>query len=258
VIQRIIRENFLLVNQQHLARMDAASLTQMSHPYLLLSDSTNYPGNLLVGVSATSGVGRGLTNKNIKVVEIPSTFNGKEVVEIGYYAFDSTGITSVFIPRTIYCIHIGAFEQCESLSEVRFEEGSRLWKFGRWVFGWCYALKKIDIPASVTSIEIDSNYKFFGYVSLDCFSYAGTTDFASLSHFFNTVTNVYVSNSYPSSTFAGKTVTKGTQACGVSYEHFEVPTRTLTPTRTIALKCSVAIVPTYFPIQLYILLLLQS
>jgi hypothetical protein len=231
----------------------------MSHPYLRLSDSTNYAGKLLVGVSATSGsYGCGLTNGSTTVVEIPSTFNGKEVAEIGLNAFRTTGITSVFIPNTILIIYKTSFEQCFSLTEVRFEEGSRLWKLGIWVFWECRSLKKIDFPASITTIEIDSRWKFFEYVSLDCFSYAGTTNFASLSYFFNTVTNVYVSNSYPSSTFAGKTVTKGTQTCGVSKEHFITPTISLTPTGSRALKCSVTIVRVYVPIQQFIHLLIQS
>jgi hypothetical protein len=225
----------------------------MSHPYLLLSDSTNYPGKLLVGESATSGAdGCGLTNTSIKIVEIPSTFNGKEVVETGYFSLARTGITSVFIPKTILCIYRSTFEGCQSLTEVRFEEGSRVHTFGLYVFYNCPSLKRIDFPASVTSILTSSSYIFFQYVYLDCFSYAGTTNFASLPYFFNTVSTVYVSNSYPSSTFASKTVTKGTQTCGVSSEHFEVPTR------TIVLKCSSVIVRTYFPVQQYILLLLQS
>jgi hypothetical protein len=225
----------------------------MTHPYLRLSDSTNYPGKLLVGQSATSGAtGCGLTNTNVKVVTIPSTFNGKEVVEIGYLSFYYTGITSVFIPNTVLCIYYGAFGGCGSLTEVRFQEGSRLWKFGLYVFWECTTLKKIDIPASVTSIESSSTYRFFEDVALDCFSYAGTTNFASLSYFFNTVTTVYVSNSYPSSTFADKTVTKGTQTCGVSSQYF------IDPTRTRVAICSAIIVRFSVPFQQYMFLLIHS
>jgi hypothetical protein len=236
----------------------------MTHSYLRLSDSTNYPGKLLVGQSATSGAtGCGLTNTNVKVIEIPSTFNGKEVVEIGFLSFYNTGITSVFIPNTVLCIYYAAFGECYSLTEVRFQEGSRLWKFDKWIFWRSAALKKIDIPASVTTIIYDSSWKFFEDVTLDCFSYAGTTNFASLSYFFNTVTTVYVSNSYPSSTFAGKTVTKGTKTCGVSSQYFIDPTRTLTPTstltptRTRVAKCSV-IVRLNGPFQQFMFLLIQS
>jgi hypothetical protein len=225
----------------------------MSHPYLLLSDSTNYPGKLLVGQSATSGsYGNGLTDTNVKVIEIPSTFNGKEVVEIGYYSFYGTGITSVFIPRTILCIYYSAFNGCSSLTVVRFEEGSRVWKFGLYVFAWCTSLKKIDCPATVTSIDTNSGGKIFDRVSLDCFSYAGTTDFSSHTRVFETVATVYVSTSYQPSTFAGKTVTKGTKACGVSYQYF------IDPTKTKAYKHSVCLVRFYVPFQQYMFLLIQS
>jgi hypothetical protein len=228
----------------------------MSHPYLLLSDSTNSSGKLLVGQSATSGSsgssGCGLTDKNVRAVEIPSTYNGKEVVEIGYNSFRGTGITSVFIPNTILCIYYCAFHSCSSLAIVRFEEGSRVWKFGLYVLAWDYSLKKIDFPASVTSIETSSGGIFFRDVSLDCFSYAGTTDFSSSTRIFETVTTVYVSNSYQPSTFAGKTVTKGTKTCGVSSQYF------IDPTRTRALKHSVCSIRFNVPFQHYMFLLIQS
>jgi hypothetical protein len=226
----------------------------MSHPYLLLSDSTNYPGKLLVGQSATSGsYGCGLTDTNVKVIEIPSTFNGKEVVEIGYCSFHSAGIASVFIPRTILCIYYAAFNSNPSLTVVRFEEGSRVWKFGLFVFAWCNSLKKTNKPNFFPAPG-----KFFHDVSLDCFSYAGTTDFSSITYFFDSVTTVYVSNSYQPSTFAGQTVTKGTKACGVSTDYFTNPTKTLTPTPKIIPKCSIVLVRLNGPFQQFMFLLIQS
>ena len=195
----------------------------MQHPYLLLSGSENYAGKLLVGTSATSykSNGEGLTNKSIKIVEIPSKFNSKEVAEIGYRSFDCTKITSIFIPKTIVSICRSAFEECYSLSEVRFEEGSRLQSLDRYVFWGCTSLKKIDFPGSVSSITTDSDYTFFQLVSLDCFSYEGTNDFSSLSYFFDSVTNVYVPSGYKGSLFAKKSVTGRDKTCSVSKEHFE-------------------------------------
>ena len=97
------------------------------HPYLLLTSSENYPGKLLVGESATFGeAGYGLTDENIKNVEIPRKFDRKEIAEIGWYSFAETDITSIFIPKTILRICRGAFENCASLSEVKFEEGSKM------------------------------------------------------------------------------------------------------------------------------------
>ena len=195
----------------------------MSHPYLLLTESKNYAGKLLVGTSATSckSYGEGLTNKSINIVEIPSKFKGKEVAEIGFRSFHGTSITSIFIPKTIESIYRSAFENCHRLSEVRFEEGSRLQSLGLFVFYNCKSLKKIDFPASVSSIATSSGWIFFDYVSLDCFSYEGTKDFSSLNYFFYSVTNVYVPSSYEGSSFARKSVTGQDKTCGVSKEHFE-------------------------------------
>ena len=178
----------------------------MQHPYLLLSDSEKYEGKLLVGEkynSDSSSLGCGLTDKNVKIVNIPSTFNGKEITEIGAWAFKLTNITSVFIPKTVLCIYRSAFEACRKLSEVRFEEGSKLESFGECVFYYCRSLKKIDFPTSVTSISISSGFAFFFYeAKLECFSYAGTTDFSLLNRFFSSETNIYVSEEYPSTYFA--------------------------------------------------------
>ena len=195
----------------------------MPHPYLKLSSSTNYEGKLLVGTSATSytSQGDGLTNKNIKIVEIPSKFDGKEVAELGYYSLACTPITSVFIPKTILCIYKSAFYSCTKLSEVRFEKGSKLTSFGMWVFYNCKSLKKIDFPASVSSISISPSLSFFEDVSLECFSYEGTTDFSSLCNFFDSVTNVYVPTGYKGQKFAGRKLTGINKTCGVSKEHLE-------------------------------------
>ena len=110
---------------------------------------------------------------------------------------------------------------CESLSEVRFEKGSKLQLFGLYVFYGCDVLKKIDFPVSVESISTSSSYLFFHGVNLECFSYEGTNDFSSLSYFFDSATNVYVSNKYGPSAFAGKSITERGRTCGVSKEHIE-------------------------------------
>ena len=188
----------------------------MSHPYLNLSESETYPGKFVVGTTARLlPFGSGLINKSVKIVEIPQTFNGIEIAEIGYQSFTPLEITSVFIPKTVLHICREAFYYCTQLTDVRFEEGSKLQKLDEYVFYKCTSLKKIDFPASVTTILTYSGGLFFYNVSLDCFSYSGTTDFSTLRNFFYSVSNVYVTTSYPSSTFAGIEVTKGTQTSDV-------------------------------------------
>ena len=194
----------------------------MAHPYLKLTFSDTYSGRYVVGKTAQAQPwGDGLTNESVKVVEIPSSFSGIEIAEIGNLAFYLSEITSVFIPKTILNICRGAFNGCRKLTEVRFEKGSMLQRLNYNVFYYCTSLKKIDFPASVSSILSDSWNIFFANVNLECFSYEGITDFSSLSHFFYSVTNVYVSNEYPASTFAGKEITEKGKTCGVSKEHLE-------------------------------------
>ena len=224
----------------------------MTHPYLKLTISDTYPGKYVVGKTARAvPYGDGLTNTSIKVVEIPSVFNGIEIAEIGHLSFYRLGITSVFIPKTILRICQEAFNSCTQLTEVRFEKESKLQVIDLQAFYYCTSLKKIDFPSSITTI--DTTYLLFDSVSLDCFSYAGTRDFSSLSRFFGSVTNIYVSSDYPSSSFAGKAITGRGKNCGVSDDHLEA-----IPRRTRAGKCSVAINRIYVPFQQYMFLLIQS
>ena len=228
----------------------------MAHPYLKLTFSDTYSGRYVVGKTARAQPwGDGLTNESVKVVEIPSSFSGIEIAEIGDLAFYESGITSVFIPKTILRICQEAFNSCKKLTEVRFEKGSKLQELEMFVFYRCTSLKKIDFPASVSTFSNPSN--FFYKVSLDCFSYAGTVDFSSLaSSFFSSVTTIYVPKDYKGSTFAGKTITRSTQTCGVSKSHLETPN---TGTGK-ACKCKISSCFQRISIlfHYYILLLIQS
>ena len=127
----------------------------VKHPYLSFSES-NYSYGKTVGTQNGDISGNGLTNKAIKILQIPPIFDDDCVVEIGTRAFAKTGITSVFIPKTVLAISWAAFEACSSLSEVRFEAGSRLVKVKGAAFNSCRQLKKIDFPSSVKEIGYSS------------------------------------------------------------------------------------------------------
>ena len=229
----------------------------MSHPYLKFTLSDTYPFKFVVGKTARAlPYGDGLTDTSVTVVEIPSSFNGIEVAEIGHLSFyQKSLITSVFIQKTVCRICQEAFESCTKLTDVRFEAGSKLQILDYAAFYYCTSLKKIDFPASVSTIN-NLSY-FFHDVSLDCFSYAGTVDFSSLlSSFFSSVTTIYVPNDYKGSTFAGKTITRSTQTCGVSKSHLETPN---TGTNK-AHKCKVSFCfqRSSIPFHYCMLLLIQS
>ena len=228
----------------------------MSHPYLKLTLSDTYPFKLVVGSTADAGFyGDGLTDTSVTVVEIPSSFNGIEVAEIGCSSFCNLDITSVFIPKTVLQICSCAFQSCTRLTDVRFEAGSKLQILDYLAFPSCTSLKKIDFPASVSTIISSSGFFYGAY--LDCFSYAGTVDFSSLeSDFFSSVTTIYVPNDYKGSTFASNTITRSTQTCGISKSHLETPN---TGTGK-AHKCKVSSCfrRSSIPFHYYMLLLFQS
>ena len=85
-------------------------------------------------------------------VEIPPT-----VVEMSYYMFESSKITSVTIPGSIKEIPICAFLNCTGLKSVTIKEGVQIIEQG--AFASCIALSSITIPESVVSI---GDYAFTG------------------------------------------------------------------------------------------------
>ena len=131
----------------------------MSDPrnYLYFSDST-YAEGKVVGTSADITHGNGLTNSNVKEVQIPSSIDNKNIIEIGYNAFCKTKIISVFIPKTVLYLNRGALQTCSELQEIRFEEGSKLEKIGYECFYACSTISgkitKFLLPNKITEINV--------------------------------------------------------------------------------------------------------
>ena len=82
-----------------------------------------------------------------------------------YGAFSFCPITSIEIPASVETIEAAAFKGCSSLATVTFEKGSQLKTISgdystgstsnySGVFSDCTALKSIEIPASVETIEV--------------------------------------------------------------------------------------------------------
>ena len=205
----------------------------MKHEYLNIGDSTYKTGYKAVGISTSYG--NGLWNTSFTEIQIPSTFDGKKVIEIRKSAFRETQITKIFIPKTILFIDKGAFYKCYQLSEVRFEEESHLEKIGAQCFYGCTKLEKIDLPASIkTIISSSSSQLFFETNKLNCVSYLGTTNFESNYFFSKTPSKILVSPSYPSNKFGQKNITKNNgETCGSSTLLF-----VLIPKRIKVNKCS--------------------
>ena len=222
----------------------------MDHPYLVFTLSLTYKGKLVVGTSGETNA-NGLSNTSVKNIEIPEFFFDIEVAEIGSRSFYGTQITAVFIPKSIIQISQSAFDRCNQLYDVRFEKGSKLQKICFIAFWGCTSLKRIDFPSSVSSVVTSSSYNLFHDVSLDCFSYAGTEDFSTLTNFFQTINKIYVSNEYEGTQFASKTITEKGKTCETSHEHLEPVIKRKTILKRSKVNCrSNRIIPVHHCIYL--------
>jgi hypothetical protein len=74
------------------------------------------------------------------------------VSEVAPFAFASSAVERVFVPKGIRVIRKHSFWKCESLRAVRFESGSQLQKVGSNSFAYS-SLESIFIPRTVSVIE---------------------------------------------------------------------------------------------------------
>lgn len=74
------------------------------------------------------------------------------VRSIGTAAFRDSGLTSLFIPRTLGAIGDHVFDNCGSLETVTFDQGCTLNSIGDYAFYSCISLTAMDIPDSVAAI----------------------------------------------------------------------------------------------------------
>lgn len=93
---------------------------------------------------------------------IPSTYRGKQVTEIGDYAFYlCTGLTSVVIPSSVTSIGWAAFRLCTGLTSIIIPNS--VTSIGGWAFEGCTGLTSVTLPDSVDTIGIEA---FRGCVNL--------------------------------------------------------------------------------------------
>ena len=105
----------------------------------------------------TYGVKAGEKAKNMAVITIPETYNGKAVTQICADAFRRlTTIQKIVLPEGIEVIGNNAFDSCTGLNDIVFPES--LEQINQYAFNECTSLKTITIPVSVKFI---GKYSFY-------------------------------------------------------------------------------------------------
>ncbi len=118
-------------------------IPQKAHAY---TDSTGYYNYTFVEGGVCIELYKGYDDATIK---IPSYLDGYKVVTIGDFSFhDHNEIKSVTIPNTVKKIEYGAFQNCDSLTTVKY--GTGLKELSDAVFSFCDGLKTMKVPKSVT------------------------------------------------------------------------------------------------------------
>ena len=77
----------------------------------------------------------------------------ENVTKIGTFAFVDSGLKSINISKSVTDMGEGTFNGCTALSNVKFDDGSKLSSIGEAAFYNCTALESIDIPKNVTTIK---------------------------------------------------------------------------------------------------------
>lgn len=111
--------------------------------------------------------GKGITGGHFDVPEKVTSPEGKSytVVQIGWYSFQNTGITSITLPSTIREIRTSAFTHCP-LTEINFPAGLR--SIDGFAFSGCNGLHEVVLPDSLLSV---GDMGFSGCANLECVTF---------------------------------------------------------------------------------------
>lgn len=115
--------------------VQAETFTSGDYEYTLLEDGT-------AQITDYTGSDTDLT--------IPAQLDGHPVTEIGSFAFQYQGLTSVVLPEGITAIGAGAFEYC-NFTYITIPDS--VTDIGSGAFSYCESLTSISLPSRLTAIE---------------------------------------------------------------------------------------------------------
>lgn len=146
------------------------TMASLAHAQLFSFDGLQY--HVLSEEEATVETyygGKGIPGGHFDVPEKVTDTSGKvyTVVQIGWYSFQNTGITSITLPPTIREIRTAAFTKCP-LTEIRFPAGVR--SIDGVAFSGCNGLHEVILPDSLLSV---GDMAFSGCANLESVTFNG-------------------------------------------------------------------------------------
>ena len=207
----------------------------MNYSHIFITSYRENDNEYRIGDNSNSTC-NGVNSQDIpEILTIPSVIDGKNIVEIGRYAFRScsvikfinieegiqtiggyafheTNITHAFLPSSLEKISNNAFDDCFSLETVQINQPSQLVEIAVAAFSTCKKLKSFIIPPTLQRIgnntftEIETNFTVY---------YCGTNIFPPKKIFGTTKSFQIIVPRNGVGKFAGYETTQGTTPCDV-------------------------------------------
>ncbi len=106
----------------------------------------------------------GIGNCTANDIEIPATYNGYPVTEIGSSAFKNCGLSSINLSDSLISIGGSAFEGCNQLIDVKIPDN--VTSYGNSLFKNCTKLESVIIGKSITVINRETFYQCVALTSI--------------------------------------------------------------------------------------------
>lgn len=101
-----------------------------------------------------------------EVIIIPNFYNGKPVLKVDDYGFQSSLIREVYLPSNVENIGVRAFESSILLEKIGFAENSRLKQIQWDAFAWNQSLKEVNLPDGLEQLHQGVFFNSNGIVSI--------------------------------------------------------------------------------------------